>query len=158
METTMDHLPRRLPIWPGAPRAAQPRPHVPQQRGPDCAIAAAATVTGVSYDQVASVAFSLREEGLGGMRVDNMVKLLERLTDIPWRAEKKLRSWIRLGDMTFPGELVVACIVDPWLIRGAHAIVARDQTVYDGSLDEPVSPRDHPRRKWYISWLVISGV
>jgi hypothetical protein len=153
----MDRLPRRLPIWPGAPKAAQPRPHVHQRRGPDCAIAAAATITGVSYDEAASVAFSLREEGLGGMRADNIVKLLERLTDGPWRPEKRIRSRIRLRDMTFPSDLVVACIVDPWLIRGAHAVVARDRWVYDGSLDAPVSPRDHPRGKWIISWLIVPG-
>ena len=64
----MADLPRKLPIWPGAPSASRPKSHVLQQRGPDCAIAAAATIAGVTYDQAASVAFSLREEGLGGVR------------------------------------------------------------------------------------------
>ena len=87
-----------------------------------------------------------------------MVKLLERLSDVPWRAEKKIRSGIRLRDMTFPGDLVVAYIVDPWLFRGAHAIVARERMVYDGSLVEPVSPQDHPSRKWFISWMITPGL
>ncbi len=65
----MNDLPRKLPIWPGAPSASNPKKHVEQRYGPDCAIAAAATITGTTYDEAASVAFSLREEGLGGMRL-----------------------------------------------------------------------------------------
>ena len=45
-EPTMRQLPKRLPIWPGSPKASQERPHIHQRRGPDCAIAAAATITG----------------------------------------------------------------------------------------------------------------
>ncbi len=63
----MNDLPRKLPIWPGAPAAAEPKKHVLQRRGPDCAIAAAATITGVTYDQAASAAFSLRNDGLGAL-------------------------------------------------------------------------------------------
>jgi hypothetical protein len=63
----MNDLRRRLPIWPGSPAAADPKKHVCQRRGPDCAIAAVATITGVTYDQAASAAFSLRNDGLGGM-------------------------------------------------------------------------------------------
>jgi hypothetical protein len=153
----MDQLPRRLPIWPGAPKAGQPRPHVQQRRGPDCAVAAAATITGVSYDEAASVAFSLREDGLGGMRADNMAKLLERLTNSPWRAEPRARFRVRLRDTTFPASLVVAYLVSPGLWRRAHAIVARERLVYDGSLDEPVSPQDHPMKAWSVSWLIVPG-
>ena len=153
----MNDLPRKLPIWPGAPSASKPRDHVVQRYGPDCAIAAAATITGVSYDEASSVAFSLREEGLGGMRPDNMIKLLERITDCPWRMKSVIRSWIRLRDKTFPDELVVANIVHPWWSR-AHAIVARNQRIYDGTIDKPVSTQDHPLMKWYVAILFIRGV
>jgi hypothetical protein len=153
----MKDLPKRLPIWPGAPTASQPRPHVHQVHGPDCAIAAAATITGMTYEQAASVAFSLRGDGLGGMRPDRIVELLYRLTDVPWQY-KTDRSFIRLRDMIFPGDLVIAGIRDPWLFRGAHAIVARDRTVYDGSLDEPVSTQDHPRKKWLVLGVIVRGI
>ena len=55
----MNDLPRKLPIWPGAPAASAPKQHVLQRRGPDCAIAAAATIAGVTYDEAASVASDL---------------------------------------------------------------------------------------------------
>ena len=153
----MNDLPRKLPIWPGAPGASNPRNHVLQRHGPDCTIAAAATITGVTYEQAASVAFSLREDGLGGMRPQNLIKLLYRLTDAPWRVDWLLRSRVRLSSMVFPEQLTVACLVSPWALRGAHAIVARGRTIYDGSLDGPVSPEAHPHKNWYVAWLIERG-
>ncbi len=94
---------------------------------------------------------------MGGMRVNKMVKLLERLTDVPWRADQRLRSRIRLRDTTFPSDLVVAFIFSPWL-RSAHAIVGRERLVYDGSLDGPISPQEHPRGNWYVGWLFIRAL
>jgi hypothetical protein len=149
----MHDLPRKLPIWPGAPSASSPRNHVLQQRGPDCAIAAAATITGVTYDQAASVAFSLREEGLGGMRPQAMVKLLYRLTDTPWRLELLFRTRIPLSSMLFPDQFVVVCIASHWR-RRCHAIVARERVVYDGSLENPISTQDHPQKDWHVVWLI----
>jgi hypothetical protein len=153
----VNELPRKLPIWPGAPAASSPRKHVPQRRGPDCAIAAAATITGVTYDEAASVAFSLREEGLGGMRPQMIIKLLYRLSETPWRIEWLTRSRVRLSATVFPDHLVLACIASPWL-RHHHAIVARERVIYDGSLDAPVSPADHPHKDWYPVWLLAPGV
>lgn len=154
MEANMDQLPKRLPIWPGSPKADQMRAHVVQQYGPDCAIAAAATITGVSYERAAYVAFSLREEGLGGMYMEKSVVLLRRLTDVPWRLEKRRWRRRRLRDTTFPDEFVFASIAHPWG-RSAHAIVARTCWVYDGSPDKPVKAQEHPRGNWYVrGWIV----
>ena len=150
----MQDLPRKLPIWPGSPRASQPRSHVVQRQGPDCAIAAAATITGVTYDEAASVAFSLREEGLGGMRAPAMAELLNRLTDVPWRIQWLARARIPLRHMVFPDQLTAACITSGGLWPNAHAIVARGPLIYDGSLEEPVSREKHPRKNWYVAWLI----
>ncbi len=154
----MNELPRKLPIWPGAPEASRPRKHVPQMRGPDCAIAAAATITGVTYDEAASVAFSLREEGLGGMRPPMIIKLLFRLTETPWRIEWLIRSKVRLAETVFPDHLVLACIASPWLLRNHHAIVARERVIYDGSLEAPVSPAEHPHKDWYPVWFLTNSL
>jgi hypothetical protein len=155
----MNNLPKRLPIWPGAPGASSARSHIHQRHGPDCAIAAAATIAGVSYEEAASAAFSLRESGLKGMRRQEMIKLLERLTDMPWRLKDLtgLRQ-PRLGQMKFPDELVVAGIIHPWFFWRRHALAARGRVVYDGSLDRPTSPQDHPYSQWYVDALFIRGV
>jgi hypothetical protein len=154
----VNDLPRKLPIWPGAPAASNPRTHVHQRCGPDCAIAAAATITGVAYDEAASLAFSLREDGLGGMRPQAMVNLLYRLTDMPWRVERSFRSKrVRLASMVFPVQLVVACIVSPWRRRG-HAIVARERVIYDGLLEGPVGPQEHPYKNWFVGWMVVRAL
>jgi hypothetical protein len=150
----MSDIPRKLPIWPGAPSASRSRDHVQQRWGPDCAIAAAATITCVTYDEAASVAFSLREEGLGGMRAQELKKLLYRLTDAPWRIEWLFRTRVRVSSMVFPERLTMACITSPWR-RQAHAVVARKQVIYDGSLDGPVSTAEHPHKNWYVSWLIV---
>jgi hypothetical protein len=150
----MYDLPRKLPIWPGAPSASSSRKHVLQQRGADCALAAAATITGVTYDEAASEAFSLREEGLGGIRPKHMMELLWRLTDSPWRIVWLFRTRVRLSAMVFPDQLVVACITGGGLRPTAHAIVARERVIYDGSLDEPVTTAEHPSKNWYVSWLI----
>ncbi|MFI5456639.1 MAG: hypothetical protein ACHRXM_14420 [Isosphaerales bacterium] len=84
-----------------------------------------------------------------------MIELLVRLTDVPWRIERMTRSRVQLREIVFPHELVMASILDPWLFRGCHAIVARGRVVYDGSLEQPISPEDHPRKKWYIRELCI---
>jgi hypothetical protein len=125
-----------------------------QQRGADCALAAAATITGVTYDAAACVAFSLREEGLGGVRPKNMLELLCRLTDSPWRIVWLFRTRVRLSAMVFPDQFVVACITSGGLRPTAHAIVARGRVIYDGSLNEPVTATEHPRKDWYVSWLI----
>jgi hypothetical protein len=150
----MNDLPRKLPIWPGAAQASTRRAQIHQRRGPDCAIAAAATLTGVSYDEAASVAFSLREDGLGGMRPQAIKKLLYRLTDMPWRIEWLFRTRIRLSSMVFPKQLAMACIASPWR-RNHHAIVARERVIYDGSLEGPVSPEVHPFKNWFVTWLIV---
>ena len=150
----MNDLPRRLPIWPGSPRASQPRGHVLQCRGPDCAIAAAATITGVTYEQAASVAFSLREEGLGGIRPRAMIELLYRLTDVPWRVQWHFRARIPLQRMVFPDQLTVACITTHGLRPKAHAIVARGSVIYDGAREQPSSRETHPHKDWYVAWLI----
>jgi hypothetical protein len=150
----MNDLPRKLPIWPGSPRASQPRNHVLQRHGPDCAIAAAATITGVSYEEAASVAFSLREKGLGGVRPRAMVELLNRLTDAPWRVQWLFRTRTPLAHMVFPEQLTAACIISRGLLPRAHAIVARGPLIYDGSLDQPVSREQHPCKDWYVNWLI----
>ena len=150
----MNDLPRRLPIWPGSPGAADPKKHVCQRRGPDCAIAAVATITGVTYEQAASAAFSLREDGLSGMRPHAIKELLYRLTDQPWRFEWLARTRIRLASMIFDEQLSVACITSHGLRPNAHAVVARKGIIYDGSLDEPVSPQEHPLKNWYVAWLI----
>ncbi len=152
----MDQLPKRLPIWPGSPRADQPRAHVTQRHGPDCAIAAAATITGVSYEEAADAAFTLRVDGLGGMRPDKIVSLLQRLTDVPWRLERCRWPRRRLRDTTFPDQLVLATIDGPW--GGRHAIVARGSWAYDGSLGKPVLCRDHPRGAWRVFSLIVRGL
>ena len=54
--------------------------------------------------------------------------------------------------MPFPSELVLATIVHPWWPK-AHAIVVRSRVVYDGSLLEPISPQDHPLKKWYVATI-----
>jgi hypothetical protein len=128
---------------------------VHQRRGSDCAIAAAATITGVRYEEAASAAFSLREEGLGGIRPHQMNQLLERLTDVPWRTEWLFRSRVRLRAMKFPHELVLAFISEPWFGRRRHAIVVRDRVIFDGSLEHPISPEDHPCSKWFVSALFV---
>ena len=55
--------------------------------------------------------------------------------------------------MIFPDQFVVACIVNHWRGR-PHAIVARERTVYDGSLENPVSIQDHPHKNWHVAWLI----
>jgi hypothetical protein len=150
----MHDLPRKLPIWPGAPGAAEPRKHVLQRRGPDCAIAAAATIAGVPYDEAASMAFSLREDGLGGMRAQRVQEFLYRLTDKPWRIRSLARMRVRLCSMVFPQQLSVACIASHSIRPLAHAFAARQRVIYDGSLEKPVSPRDHPLKDWYLAWLI----
>ncbi len=84
-----------------------------------------------------------------------MLKLLERLTDVPWRTEWLFRARVPLRAMVFPQELVVAFLMDPWLARDSHAIVACDRVIYDGSLEHPASRDDHPRGKWYVSALCV---
>jgi hypothetical protein len=27
--------------------------------------------------------------------------------------------------------------------------------IYDGSLDGPVSPEDHPSKNWFVTWLIV---
>ena len=134
--------------------ASIPKKHVHQRHGPDCAIAAAATITGVAYDEAASAAFSLREQALGGMRPQKMVELLYRLSDTPWRLKWLFRTRVRLSSMVFPDHLTMACITSPGLRINAHAIVARQRIVYDGDLEQPVSPEEHPMKNWYVAWLI----
>ncbi len=113
-----------------------------------------ATITGVTYDQAASAAFSLRNDGLGGMSSHAIKELLYRLTDEPWRLTSLFRTRIRLASMIFNEKLCVACITSPGIRPRAHAIVARKLSIYDGSLDEPVSCQEHPLKNWYVAWLI----
>jgi hypothetical protein len=59
--------------------------------------------------------------------------------------------------MFFADQLVVACIVSPWRRRG-HAIVARDRLIYDGLLEGPVSSQEHPRKNWFVGWMIVRGL
>ena len=155
----MNDLPRKLPIWPGAPAASTPKQHVLQRRGPDCAIAAAAMVAGVTYEEAASVAFSLREERFGrhASAKDGQVVISSPPIG-PVRAHSLIRKQIRLSSMAFPPDLAVAAITTLWPGASTHAFVTRGQLIYDGSLDNPVSPKDHPSKNWYVSWVITSDL
>jgi hypothetical protein len=152
----MNTPPRRVPVWPGSPAALRPRRHVLSRQHADCAIATAATVTGVPYEEAASAAFSLREEGLGGLRPEPFLKLLARLDGRPWRADiPSLRGEcvLTLATFAFPEELVAANISHwfwPWR---CHAIAATATVVYDPNYDEPLSQSAHPWRNWKVRVL-----
>jgi hypothetical protein len=56
--------------------------------------------------------------------------------------------------MIFSDKLAIACVITRKSAHSAHVFVARGRMIYDACLEEPVSREEHPRKNWYIAWLI----
>jgi hypothetical protein len=149
----MSNRRNRLASSPGT-TADDPTNPIVLRHGPDCAIAAVATVANLTYDETASAAYTLRKNGLSEINPFAIKELLYHLTGKLWRLEWLLSTRIRVSSMIFDERLSIACITTYGSAEDAHAFAARKRTIYDGFLDAPVSTHEHPLKHWYVGWLI----
>ena len=126
--------------------------HVPKQQWMGCAVASAAMLGELSYDEAAArwpvpdVAWTRDPQ--------HMLALLQVATETEWELFSANLPTVRVNDfLSYPWP-VAAWIVDA-AIRARHAqwIVIDDQIIHDPAEHVAWAKRSYPRRDWFIGMI-----
>jgi len=119
--------------------------HCTQRGTKDCAIAAIAMVSGISYEEVEKRALQLGKRRR--MSRTKTLLLLESATRLKWRACVALRRRSLTG-LNMSDQIVPVVIRRPWSIRKLHLIVMYKDIVHDPAYDHSFVLREYPRLHW----------
>lgn len=126
--------------------------HVRKEHPMGCAIAAAAMITDVTYQDV--VECCPRQDPVSLRRPDRLARLLEDLTGTGWR-----QAWIwrprPLALFPFPDCPVAVFIQDTrWTPRYGTWIAVRGRLIHDPGMGGVVWEHRYPYRHWFVTRIL----
>jgi hypothetical protein len=123
--------------------------HVPKEEFMGCAIASAAIIADLSYDEAASFCGGESAEELRW--VNKFPKFLETVTKTRWVRAGPLWPCL-LGKTSFPDFPVAALIRDQqWFPNFGQWIVIKGKLVHDPGLPNALLMHEYPFKGWYMS-------
>jgi hypothetical protein len=123
--------------------------HIPKEEFMGCAIASAAMVADLSYEEAASFCGGASAEELRW--VNKFPRFLENVTKIRWVRAGPLWPCL-LGKTSFPDFPVAALIRDQqWAPHYGQWIVVKGKLVHDPGLPRAVFMYEYPYKNWYLS-------
>jgi hypothetical protein len=126
--------------------------HVPKQDWMGCAVATAAMLADLTYEEVAACRSS---SDVARMRwPKELCALLKRVTDSEWQVTS---GWFRrpaLAEFSFPEWPVAVFLQDaPFRPRLGQWIVVKRDIVHDPGERTVYTVSKYPRRDWRIAWF-----
>jgi hypothetical protein len=126
--------------------------HIRKQEWMGCAVATAAMLADLSYDEVAAHWPDLTSAQLRWPR--DMRALLESVTETEWQFSQCWHPVRPVRDFPFPHEPVAVFIEDaaPYS-RFGQWIVVRDEIVHDPGQSGAYLTSRYPLRDWLVTWM-----
>jgi hypothetical protein len=126
--------------------------HIPKQEWMGCAVASAAMVADLSYDEVAAHWPDLDAARLRGAK--DLCNLLESVTEIRWKLSQCWRPMKAVHEFPFPDWPVAVFINDAALRpRFGQWIVVRGEIVHDPGHSSAHIVSRYPLRDWVVTWI-----
>jgi hypothetical protein len=123
--------------------------HIPKKHPTGCAVATAAMIADLTYDEVA--AWGLKPDPAKLRYTRQLLALLEDLTEMRWRTSGIWRPHT-VGSYHFPAGPVAVLIQDAWLRpRYGQWIAVRGPIIHDPGLPCACLVKHYPRRDWSVS-------
>jgi hypothetical protein len=127
--------------------------HIPKRQWLGCAVATAAMLGDLDYEEVARHWPELNE---ARTRFPAELRdLLESVTDIPWKFSPCWHPQKSVAEFPFTARPVAAWIQDsPTRCRHAQWIVARGEIIHDPGLPFPEIVTRYPLRDWVVTGVI----
>jgi hypothetical protein len=126
--------------------------HIPKQEWMGCAVASAAMVADLTYDEVSAHWPDLKAARLRGAK--DFCDLLESVTETRWQLSQCWRPAQAVHKFPFPDWPVAVFINDAALRpRFGQWIVVRGEIVHDPGLSSAHIVSGYPFRNWVVTWI-----
>src|ERR1700722_13464601 len=126
--------------------------HVPKKEWMGCAVATAAMLADLTYEEVAGSRLNL---DIARMRDPNeFCSLLKNVTNTEWRVTSGGFGRRELSRFSFPQWPVAVFHQDsPYFPRSGQWIVVKTDIVHDPGGKTVYTVRSYPHRDWHIAWI-----
>jgi hypothetical protein len=125
--------------------------HIRKQDWMGCAVAAAAMISDLDYEDVAAHLPDLDPARLRWPR--ELRALLESVTDTEWRLTQCRRPLRPVREFAFPAWPIAAFIQDDYKYpRFGHWVAVRDEIVHDPGEARVHLASKFPRSDWLVAW------
>jgi hypothetical protein len=126
--------------------------HIPKEKWMGCAVAAAAMLADLEYDQVETHWPDLSDASLRCPR--QLCNLLDSVTETHWRLSQCWHPLKSISQVAFPRWPVTVFIQDEApRPRFAQWIVVKDEIVHDPGRWSTDTINSYPLRHWLVGWI-----